>query len=60
MHAPQVGPQPYAVTGILRGFGRDPGDHLQPRYLEEDERIRPQGLDHRCRDLDRGSVNVGP
>ena len=59
MHAPEVGPQPYAVTATPRGFGRDPGDHLQPRDLEEDERIGPQGLDHRYRDFDRGGVSVG-
>src|ERR1700724_2884038 len=28
MHAPEVGPQSYAVTGVPRGFGRQPGDHL--------------------------------
>src|ERR1700686_1664456 len=28
MHAPQVRPQSYAVTGLPHGFGRQPGDHL--------------------------------
>src|SRR5450759_2280434 len=58
-HAPLVRPQSYAVTGVARGFGWNPGDHLQRRDLEEHERIGPQGLDHGCRHFNRSGVSVG-
>src|SRR5207302_5031066 len=58
MHAPQVGAQSYAVTGVPRGFGWQPGDHLERRDLEEHERIGPQGLDHRCRHFDGSGIDV--
>ena len=58
MHAPQVGAQSYAVTGVPRGFGWKPGDHLERRDLEEHERIGPQRLDHRCRHLQRSGIDV--